>query len=171
MHLPTRKNVDRPHYEVMIPNQIHQFNLLYIPLDTLNGNKYKYILSVIDVASRYKVVRPLRTKQAKDVADMISDIYKVCPLTYPKIFQCDNGSELKAEVTKMLEKHEVRIQCSMTKYKHTHTAFVEALNKILAEQLFKVQDAQELNDPGNDHRLGLSICMDWQTNLTSQKLK
>ena len=34
-----------------------------------------------------------------------------------------------------------------TKYKHTHTAFVEALNKILAERLFKVQDAQELNDP------------------------
>ena len=35
----------------------------------------------------------------------------------------------------------------MTKYKHTHTAFVEALNKILAERLFKVQNAQELNDP------------------------
>ena len=35
----------------------------------------------------------------------------------------------------------------MTKYKHTHTAFVEALNKIFAERLFKVQDAQELNDP------------------------
>ena len=32
------------------------------------------------------------------------------------------------------------------KYKHTHTAFVEALNRILAERLFKVQDAQELND-------------------------
>ena len=32
-------------------------------------------------------------------------------------------------------------------YKHTHTAFVEALNKILAERLFKVQDTQELNDP------------------------
>ena len=35
----------------------------------------------------------------------------------------------------------------MTKYKHTHTAFVTALNKILAERLFKVQDAQGLNDP------------------------
>ena len=33
------------------------------------------------------------------------------------------------------------------KYKHAHTAFVEALNKTLAERLFKVQDAQELNDP------------------------
>ena len=35
------------------------------------------------MASRYKVARPLRTKQAVDVADMIVDIYKVAPLTYP----------------------------------------------------------------------------------------
>ena len=55
---------------------------------------------------------------------MIADIYKVGPLTYPKIFQCDDGSEFKAEVTKMLEKHEVKIRHTMTKYKHTHTAFV-----------------------------------------------
>ena len=126
---------------------MHQFDLLYMPSDTLYGNKYKYILAGIDVASRYKVARPLRTKQAKDVAVMIADIYKVGPLTYPKIFQCDNSSEFKAEVTKMLEKHEVRIHRSTTQYKHTHTAFVEALNKILPENLFKVQNAQELNDP------------------------
>ena len=126
---------------------MHQFDLLYIPSDTLYGNKYKYILAGIDAASRYKVVRPLRTKQVKDVAEMIADIYKVGPLTYPKIFQCDNGSEFKGEVTKMLEKHEVNIQRVTMKYKHTHTAFVEALNKIRIERLFKVQDAQELNDP------------------------
>ena len=69
MHLPPPKHVDRPHYDVMIPNEMHQFHLLYMPSDTLYGNKYKYILSGIDVASRYKVARPLRTKQAKDVAD------------------------------------------------------------------------------------------------------
>ena len=47
----------------------------------------------------------------------------------------------------MLEKDEVKIRRVTTKYKHTHRAFVEALNKIPAERLFKVQDAQELNDP------------------------
>ena len=66
---------------------------------------------------------------------------------YLKIFQCDNGSEFKGEVTKMLEKQEAKIRRVTTEYKHTHSAFVEALNKILTERLFKVQDAQELNDP------------------------
>ena len=88
---------------------MHQFDLLYMPLDSLYRNKYKYILAGIDAASRYKVARPLRMKQAHDVAEMIADIYKVGPLTYPKIFQCDNGSKFKGEVTKMLEKHEVKI--------------------------------------------------------------
>ena len=82
VHAPFPKRVDRPHYEVTTPNEVHQFDLLY-----------KYILSRMDVASRYKVTRPMRTKQAKDVADMIAGIYKVGPLTYPKVFQCDNGSE------------------------------------------------------------------------------
>ena len=147
VHLPAPKHVDRPHYQVTIPNEMHQFDLLYIPSDSLSGSKYKYVLAGIDAASRFKVARPLRTKQARDVAEMIADIYKVGPLKYLKIFQCDNGSEFKVDATKMLEKNEVKIRRVMTKYKHAHTAFVRALNKILAERLFKVQDAQELNDP------------------------
>ena len=154
VHLPAPKRVDRPHYQVTIPNEMHQFDLLYMPSDTLYRNRHKYILAGIDAASRIKVARPLKTKQARAVAEMIADIYKVGPLTYPKIFQCDNGSEFKSEVTKMLEKQEVKIWRVTTKYKHTHTAFVEALNKILAERLFKVEDAQEY------HQGGLSIFMD-----------
>ena len=110
VHLPAPKQVDRPHYEVTAPNEMHQFDLLYMPSDTLYGNKYKYILAGIDAASRFKVARHLRTKQVRDVAEMIADICKVGPLMYPKIFQCDNGSEFKGDVTKMLEKNEVKIQ-------------------------------------------------------------
>ena len=110
VHLPAPKRVDRPHYEVTTPSEMHQFHLLYMPPDSLYGSKYKYILAGIDAASRFKVARLLRTKQVKDVAEMIAYIYKVGPLTYPKIFQCDNGSEFKGEVTKMLEKNEVKIR-------------------------------------------------------------
>ena len=76
MHLPAPKRVDRPHYEVTTPNEMHQFDLLYMPSDALYGNKYKYILAGIDAASRFKVARLQRTKQARDVAEMIADIYK-----------------------------------------------------------------------------------------------
>ena len=157
---------------------MHQFDLLYMPSDTLYGSKYKYIRAGIDAASRFKVARPLRTKQARDVAEMVADIYKVGPLTYPSTFQCDNGSEFKGEVTKMLEKQEVKIQRVTTKYTHTRTAFVEALNKFLAERLFKVQDAQELNDPEKvslrwvKHLYGLvDELNDTETEMTGMKPK
>ena len=114
VHLPAPKHIDRPHYQVTISNEMHQFDLLYMPSDTLYENKYKYILAGINAASRYKVTRLLRTKKAADMAEIIANIYAIGPLTYPKIFQCDIGSKFKAEVSKMLEKHELKIQHVMT---------------------------------------------------------
>ena len=79
---------------------------------------------------------------------MLEAIYKKGgAFKYPKVFQCDNGAKFKCEVTKLLEKHNVDIRRATTKYKHTHTAFVEAFNRELAKLLFKPMDAQELQDP------------------------
>ena len=118
-----------------------------MPHNLFDGNTYKYILTGIDVASRYKVARPLRTKKSSEVAVVLNEIYeKSGAFKYPKVFQCDNGSEFKNEVTKLLENHNVEIRRATTKCKHTHTAFVEAFNKELAKLLFKPMDAQELQD-------------------------
>ena len=67
--------------------------------------KLKKVMCLIDMVTpaRLKVVRPLRTKQAHDVAEMIADIYKVGPLKYPQIFQCDNGSEFKLRFWKRMK--------------------------------------------------------------------
>ena len=146
VHIPPPKIVIHPHYTITKPNEVHQFDLLSMPGDKLYGNKYKYILSGIDIASRFKVARPLKTKKAKEVADMIADIYKVGPLKYPKTVMIDAGTEFMADVTKLFEKHKVKIDRTITKYHHTHTAFVENMNKQLAKKLFKAQDVQELNE-------------------------
>ena len=91
---------------------------------------------------------PLRTKKSSEVAFVLEAIYKKGGVfKYPQGFQCDNGSEFKNEVTKLLEKHDVDIRRATAKYKHTHTAFVETFNKGLAKLLFKFMDTQELQDP------------------------
>ena len=83
------------------PNEQHQFDLLYMPLNFFEGNTYKYILTGVDVTSKYKVARPLRTKKLSKVAFVLEVIYKKGGVfKYPKVFQCDNGSEFKNEVTK-----------------------------------------------------------------------
>ena len=89
---------------------------------------------------------------------MLGAIYKKGgAFKYPKTSQCDNGSEFKNEVTKLLEKHNVEIRRATTKYKHTHTTFVEAFNKELAKLLFKPMDAQELQDPEKVSKLWVKI--------------
>ena len=147
VHIPSPKSINHPHYEITKPNKMHQFDILYVPSNVVYGTEYKYILTGIDVASRYKVARSLRNKKADEVAFVLEAVYKKGgDFKYPKIFHCDNGSEFKSKVTKLIESHSVEIKCATTKYKHTHSAFVEAFNKERAKELFKPMDAQELND-------------------------
>ena len=61
------KETNHPHYDVTKPNEKHQFDLLYVPHNIFEGNTYKYILTCIDVASRYKVASTLKTKTASEV--------------------------------------------------------------------------------------------------------
>ena len=122
---------------------------------------YKYILTGIDVASRYKIARPLRTSKSNEVAFVLETIYKEGgSFKYPKVLQCDNGCVFKNEVTKLLEKHNVHIRRATTKYKHMHTAFVKAFNKELAKLLFESMDAQGLKDPEK-------VSIIWVKNLNS----
>ena len=130
------------------PNEQHQFDIFYMPHNLFEGNRYKYILTGINVASRYKVARPLKTKKSNEVVFVLEVIYRKGDVfKYLKVFQCDNGSEFKREVTKLLEKYNVDIRRATTKYKHTHTTSVEAFNKELIKLLFKPMDAQELQGP------------------------
>ena len=147
VHIPPPKEINHPHYDVRKPNEQHQFDFVYMPHNLFEGNTYKNTLTGIDVASRYKVAGALRTKKSSEVVFVLEAIYKKGGVfKYPKVFQCDNGPEFKNKVTKLLEKHSVDIRRATTKYKHTHTAFVEAFNKELAKLLFKPMDAQELQD-------------------------
>ena len=148
VHIPPAKEKYHPYYDVTKPNEQHQFDLHYMPHNLFEGNTYKYILTGIDVASRRKVAGAVKTRKSSEVAFVLESIYrKGGVFKYPKVFQRDNGSEFKGKVTKLLEKHNFDIRRVTTKYKHTHTAFVEAFNKELAQLLFKPMDAQKLQDP------------------------
>ena len=118
-----------------------------MPRDVFEGKTY--LLSGVDVASRYGVSKPLMTKKTSEVAFVLGAIYKKkgSALKYSKDLQIDNGSEFRGEVTKVLEKQKVDIRRATTKYKHTHTAFMKAFNKKLEKLLFKSMDAQELQNP------------------------
>ena len=148
VHIPPPKEIHHPHYDVTKPNEQHQFDLLYTPHNLFEGNTYKYILTGIDVAPRYKVARPHRTKKSSEAAFVLEAVYKKGGVfKYPKTFQCNNGSEFINEVTSLLEKHNVVLRFEEKEQNVSIHIHVEAFNKELAKLLFKPMDAQELQDP------------------------
>ena len=169
VHMPKPKRIDHPHFYVTEVNKMHQADLLYLPHDKVYQNTYKYTLNVIDVASRYKASRPLKTKKASEVADMLRDIYKKGPLKYPQELHVDNGTEFKADVLKLMTEHDVKMVSVTTKYHHNFTAFVERFNKTLAERLFKAQDAQELQNPISYSKIWVKYLQKAVTRLNSEK--
>ena len=110
------QEINHLHYDIAKPNEQHQFDLLYVPRNVFEENTCKYILTGADVASRYKVARSLRTKKVSEVLFVLGEIYKKGRIfKYPKVFQCNNGSEFKGDMTKLLEKHNVDIRKATTK--------------------------------------------------------
>ena len=144
IYLPAPKNVPRPNFKIVIPHEANQADLLYLPHDRLpRGRKtYKYALTVVDVASRYKEAVPLTSKESAEVAKAFTDIYKRV-LKWPKLLQVDPGKEFMGEVNKLMKTHNVRIRRGQTSL-HRAQGIVERFNRTLAEKLFGHQYAQEI---------------------------
>ena len=140
---PPRKRVPRPKFDVATPNEVHQADLLYLPHDRVAKRTYKYALTVVDVASRFKEAEPLTSKGAAEVAEALSRIYKRSPLKWPKLLQVDPGKEFMGAVSQLLAKHGVSVRRGRVDV-HRDQGIVERFNRTLAERLFGHQYAQEM---------------------------
>ena len=148
IYLPAPRHVPRPKFEMASPNSVHQADLLFLPHDKLpRGRKvYKYALTVVDVASRYKEAEPLTSKDSAEVAKAFQSIYRRSPLTWPQMLQVDPGREFMGSVTKEMESHKTFIRRGRTEI-HRDQAIVERFNRTLAERLFGHQYAVEMLNP------------------------
>ena len=108
MYLPAPKHILHPKFDVSTPNAVHQADLLFLPRDTLGhgrGRKtFKYALTVVHVASRFKEAKPLTSKESTEVAKTFEKIYKRGPLKWPQLLQVDPGREFMGDVTKEMKK-------------------------------------------------------------------
>ena len=62
IYLPAPRHIPRPIFDEDKPNDVHQADLLFLPHDRLGRKTFKYALTIVDVASRYKEAEPLSTK-------------------------------------------------------------------------------------------------------------
>ena len=146
IYLPAPRYIPRPKFDVPTPNKVHQADLLFLPHDKVGRSTYKYALTVVDVASRFKEAHPLTSKDSTEVAKAFKTIYTRGPLKWPQILQVDPGSEFMGAVTKEMEKHKTSIRRGHPEI-HRDQAIVEHFNRTLAERLFGYQYAVEMRSP------------------------
>ena len=139
IYLPAPKHIPRPKFEVSTPNTVHQADLLFLPHDILGrgrGRKtYKYALTVVDVASRFKEAEPLTSKDSAEVAKSFEKIYKRGPFKWPQLLQVDPGREFMGAVTKEMKNNNTAIRRRRVEI-HRDQAINERFNRTLAERLF-----------------------------------
>ena len=154
IYLPAPKYIPRPNASLSLvakPNDIHQADILYLPHDKFKKKTYRYALNIVDLASRYKGSYQLATKNSKEVAQAFQWIYENTSLTYPKKLIIDDGKEFYGDTTKLMEKHDVKIQRGDPS-QHRSQGIVERFNRTLADRLFTFQYHKELEDPSKSNR-------------------
>ena len=157
IYLPAPKYIPRPNASMSLfaePNDIHQSDLLSLPHDKFKKKTYKYALNIVDIASRYKGSYQLTTKNSKEVAQAFQWIYENTPLNYPKTLIVDDGKEFYGDTTKLMEKHDLMIQCGDPN-QHRSQGIVERFNRTLADRLLNASSYQyhkELEDPSKSNR-------------------
>ena len=134
IYLPAPRHISRPKFDVAVPNEVHQADLLFLPHDRVRRKSFRYALMVVDVASRYKEAEPLTSKIAAEVADGLARIYKRIPLRWPKLLQVDPGREFIGSVSQLLMKHSVQVRRGRVDI-HRDQGIVERFNRMQAKCL------------------------------------
>ena len=123
---PTRK------YKSGGINHLWQGDLMeMIPYANINDG-YRYILNFIDIFSRYARCIPVKTKSGKDIAEVISKLFKK---ERPYQLQTDLGKEFyNKNVKEILNKYKINHYSVNSQFK---AALVERFNRTLRDRLKK----------------------------------
>ncbi|XP_036145596.1 uncharacterized protein LOC118646562 [Monomorium pharaonis] len=105
LHAPVRKNFPRRRVIVRGYDDLWQADIVEMHPYSRFNKGYHYILTVIDVLSKYAWTLPLKTKGGNETANAITKIIRENG-RHPKNLQTNMGKVFyNAEVQKLLKKH------------------------------------------------------------------
>ena len=133
LHRQARKKYHTRKYIVHDIDEQWQADLADVALIANQNRGYHFILTVIDIFSRYAWARPLKTKSGKEVADAFKDIFREGRI--PKRIQTDQGKEFEnRHVLSLFREHNIELFSVKSAYK---AAIVERWNRTLKSKLWK----------------------------------
>lgn len=133
IHSSARKTFPRRHTIIRSKNETWQADLVeMIPYSKENKN-IKYILTVIDIFSKYAWAIPLKNKTGLEVMQALKKILESGAV--PRNFHTDMGKEFfNSHVKKLLDTYEIN---HYTTYSTKKAAIVERFNRTLKDKMWK----------------------------------
>jgi len=135
LHAPARKNFPRRHVIVRGYDDLWQADIVEMRPYSRFNKGYHYILTVIDVLSKYAWAVPLKSKSGSETANAITEIIRKSG-RHPKNLQTDMGKEFyNADVQRLVNKHGIN---HYSTYSVMKASIVERFNRTLKNDMWKM---------------------------------
>ncbi|XP_024894190.1 uncharacterized protein LOC112468984 [Temnothorax curvispinosus] len=130
LHAPARRNFPRRHVIVRGYDDLWQADIVEMrPYSRFNGG-YHYILTVIDVLSKYAWAAPLKGKGGSETANAVAEIIRHSGRC-PSNLQTDMGKEFyNADVQRLVKKHGINHYSTYSGYTPNWTTEVFKIVKV-----------------------------------------
>ena len=133
LHKQIRRKFKRNRYLVTNINDLFQADLIDMRKLASYNDGVKYLLTVIDVFSKFAYVIPLYSKSGSDVAAAFEEIFTE---QIPGNVQTDKGKEFLAKnVQKLFKKNDINFY--VAKNPDVKAAVIERFNRTLKSKMYK----------------------------------
>ena len=133
LYKQARKVYPTRHYVVNDIDERWQADLADVTLIADKNQGHRFILTVIDIFSRYAWARPLKSKRGEEVAAAFKDIFREGRI--PKRVQTDQGKEFEnRHVRELFDEHKIELFSVKSAYK---AAIVERFNRTLKHKVWR----------------------------------
>ena len=133
LHKIARKNYETRSVSVMYVNEIWAIDLVDLIEWNDENKKYKYLMTIIDVFSKYALAIPLQNKNSETVTNIFEKILKKGEV--PTKIWVDKGAEFYNKTFKsLLSKYNIVMYST---YSNNKSVVVERFNRTLKTNMFK----------------------------------
>jgi len=127
---------------IVADNTRDEYQMDIMVYDRYEFHKYKYILCIIDIHSRYAEARAMTNRENTTIMKTIEEIFK--SMGKPKLIACDNEFDT-IEFKKYCLEHNLGVRFSEP-FDIQKNSIVERLNKTLAGYIKKLREALKIYD-------------------------
>ncbi|XP_034938292.1 uncharacterized protein [Chelonus insularis] len=116
LHRPARNNFKHRKDHIQGLDETWQADLVDLTAHLFTNSRYKYILTIIDIFSKYAWAVPVKTKNGKDVTDAMISV--LIQKRVPQKLHVDRGKEFyNKEFQTLMERYNIEMYSTFTNLK------------------------------------------------------